>query len=176
MNVPEEEELGTISDTRRAEAFSDGVLAIVITLLILELHLPKTAPGQLLAALLRQWPTYLAYMTSYAYIAVIWLNHKHAFNRIRRMNRGLHWANLGILFTTALFPFATAVVSRAVETGNPADERTAVMLYALVGALVCGSWLVFFLYLDHHPQLHARGVPERFFRGEFLRAGLGVSL
>ena len=95
------------SDTRRAEAFSDGVLAIIITLLVLELKPPQGEPGRLLAGLLAQWPTYLAYVTSYLYVAVIWLNHKATFKRIHTIDRGLHWANVGVLFTTALLPFAT---------------------------------------------------------------------
>lgn len=70
----------TRSDTNRAEAFSDAVIAIVITLLVLELTPPETEPGELLAGLLGQWPTYLAYAASYIYLAVIWLNHKSAFS------------------------------------------------------------------------------------------------
>src|SRR5690242_15895279 len=99
------------SDTSRAEAFSDSIFAIIITLLVLDLKPPQIEPSRLLFGLLQQWPTYLAYVTSYCYIAVVWLNHKHAFMRIRLMNRGLHWTNLGILFTTALLPFPTAVIA-----------------------------------------------------------------
>ncbi|WP_370629211.1 TMEM175 family protein [Paenarthrobacter nitroguajacolicus] len=129
----------TRSDTRRAEAFSDAVIAIVITLLVLELTPPETEPGELLAGLLGQWPTYLAYAASYIYLAVIWLNHKSAFSRIRQMDIGLKWANLGILATLALLPWPTAVIIDTAKTGNVADERVAVALYAIVGALLCLS-------------------------------------
>ena len=165
-----------ITDTRRAESFADAVFAIIITLLVLELRPPEDSPGQLFAGLLREWPSYLAYVTSYLYIAVLWLNHKHAFLRIRTMSRGLHWANLGILFTTALLPFATAVLSRAVRESDLADERTAVALYSLVGTLLCGGWVVFFRYLGHHPTLLDEGVPAEFFIQETTRAWLGVIL
>lgn len=175
MPEPRAEQYHT-TDTRRAESFADAVFAIVITLMVLELPPPEVPPGQLLAGLLHRWPSYLAYVTSYLYIAVIWLNHKHAFVRIRSMNRGLHWANLGILFTTALLPFATAVLSNAVREGHPADERTAVALYSLVGTLLCGTWVVFFRYLSHHPTLLDEGVPAEFFIQETTRAWLGVIL
>jgi uncharacterized membrane protein len=164
------------ADTGRAEAFSDGVLAIIITLLVLDLRPPGGEPGGLLRGLLRQWPTYLAYVTSYVYVGVVWLNHKAMFRRIRSIDRGLHWANFGILFTTALLPFATAVLARAVEHGNRADERTAVGLYALVGALLCASWWTFFHYLSRHPHLTEEDVEETFFPTERTRASVGVVL
>ena len=101
MGMSAEGESGQ-ADTGRAEAFSDGVIAIIITLLVLDLRPPGGEPGGLLRGLLRQWPTYLAYVTSYVYVGVVWLNHKAMFRRIRSIDRGLHWANFGILFTTAL--------------------------------------------------------------------------
>ncbi|GII23825.1 TMEM175 family protein [Planosporangium mesophilum] len=164
------------TDTRRAEAFSDGVLAIVITLLVLDLRTPSVPPGHLLEGLLAQWPAYLAYVTSYIYVAVVWLNHKAAFKRVVHVDRGLHWANLGVLFTTALLPFPTAVLSRTVLEENPTDIRTAVALYALVGALVCAAWLALFQHLSTHPILLAEGVEAEFFAKERIRAWAGIAL
>ena len=164
------------SDTSRAEAFSDAVIAIVITLLVLELTPPETEPGGLLAGLLGQWPTYLAYAASYIYLAVIWLNHKSAFSRIREMDVGLHWANLGILATLALLPWPTAVIIDAAKTGNPTDERVAVALYAIIGALLCLSWLVFFSHLARHPDLTVEEVEDSYFARERPRALAGVVL
>jgi uncharacterized membrane protein len=166
----------TRSDTSRAEAFSDAVIAIVITLLVLELTPPETEPGGLLTGLLGQWPTYLAYAASYIYLAVIWLNHKSAFSRIREMDIGLQWANLGILATLALLPWPTTVIIDTAKTGNPADERVAVALYALVGALLCLSWLVFFSHLARHPELTEEEVEESYFARERPRALAGVVL
>ncbi|RZU77766.1 uncharacterized protein DUF1211 [Micromonospora kangleipakensis] len=122
---------GLRSDTGRAIGFSDAVLAIIITLLVLDLRTPEVPPGGLLHALLSQWPVYLAYVTSYLYVAVNWLNHKGTFHRVRCTDRGLHWANLVVLFSVALLPFVTAVVSRAVEKGDRFDERVAVACYGL---------------------------------------------
>ena len=164
------------SDPSRAVAFSDAVIAIVITLLVLDLRPPDTEPGGLLHGLLSEWPTYLAYAASYVYLAVIWLNHKAAFTRIREMDRGLQWANLGILATLALVPWPTAVIAETARTGNLADERVAVALYAVVGALLCLSWLVFFSYLARHPDLTKEEVDDSYFARERPRALIGVSL
>ena len=164
------------SDTRRGESFADGVIAIIITVLALELRPPEFEPGQLIEALLQQWPTYLAYVTSYLYLAVIWMNHKAAFTRIREMDRGLQWANLGILATLALVPWPTAVIAETARTGNLADERVAVGLYAIIGALLCLSWLVFFSHLARHPDLTKEEVDDSYFARERPRALLGVLL
>jgi uncharacterized membrane protein len=166
--------LGT--DTRRAEAFSDAVFAIVITLLVLDLRPPQVPPGRLLAGLLQQWPAYLAYATSYLYVAVVWLNHKAAFRRISHVDRGLHWANLSVLFTAALLPFPTSVMARAVQEDNPADIRTAVGLYSLVGALMCAAWLAFFHHLSRRPVLLEKDTDPEYFARERIRAWAGIVL
>jgi uncharacterized membrane protein len=169
-----EAEHAVTSDTTRAEAFSDAVLAIVITLLVLDLKAPEHEPGQLLRGLLAQWPTYLAYVTSYLYIAVVWLNHKAAFHRIRAMTRGMHWANLAVLFTTALLPWPTAVVARVLAEENLTDAKVSIGLYDLVGVLLCLSWLLFFHVVGRHPELTEDDVDERFFPAERVRAGIGT--
>ncbi|WP_144872479.1 TMEM175 family protein [Microbacterium sp. 1.5R] len=164
------------TDPSRAVGFSDAIIAIVITLLVLDLRPPDAEPGELLPALLDEWPTYLAYAGSYVYLAVIWLNHKAAFLRIREMDRGLQWANLGLLATLALVPWPTAVIAETARTGNLSDERVAVALYALVGALLCASWLVFFHYLAQHPELTRADVDDTYFARERPRALVGVVL
>jgi uncharacterized membrane protein len=165
-----------LSDTRRAEGFSDAVFAIVATLLALDLKPEPGEPGRLLPELLQRWPTYLAFLTSFLYVGVIWLNHKAVFAHIRQMDRGLHWANLAVLATVTLLPMPTAVLAAAVEGGNAADERTAIGLYGLIGALVCAAWLWFFHYLWAHPSLLADDVHSAFYRRERVRAVAGVVL
>jgi uncharacterized membrane protein len=164
------------SDTRRTESFSDGVFSIVITLLVLDLRPPQVQPGRLLYGLIQEWPAYLAYLTSYLYVAVVWLNHKSAFRRIGHIDRGLHWTNLGVLFTTALLPFPTAVLSRVLQERNLTDIRVGVGLYALVGAWLCANWLVFFHHLARHPILLEEGVDPHFFPAERIRAWVGIAL
>ncbi|MBQ1045807.1 MULTISPECIES: TMEM175 family protein [unclassified Micromonospora] len=165
---------GTRPDTNRAIGFSDAVFAIVITLLVLDLRVPETAPGGMLRELLDQWPVYLAYVTSYLYVAVNWLNHKGTFHRVRSTDRGLHWANLGVLFSVALLPFVTGLVSRAVEEGDTFDERVAVSAYALVGVLLSVTWLWLYHYLSRHRELLEPHVSAGFFEAERVRALLGV--
>jgi uncharacterized membrane protein len=178
VSIPSDgEELAVeLSETDRVETFSDGVFAIAITLLVLDVRPPPHRPGDLVGALLRLWPAYLGYITSFAYIAVIWLNHHAAFKRIRFIDRRLHIANLAVLCTTALLPFPTAVLSSTLQAANVADQRAAVVLYALVGALMCASWTAFFHVLIVRPQLVEEKVPEGFFRGDRLRAAIGVVL
>ncbi|MET8090277.1 TMEM175 family protein [Micromonospora sp. NPDC005220] len=169
-------DLGDRSDTSRAVAFSDAIFAIIITLLVLDLRVPDVPPGHLLSGLLGQWPSYVAYLASYSYVAVVWLNHKAAFNRIQQTDRGLHWVNLLVLFSTALLPFPTAVVSHALQEHDNADQRVAVAFYALIGAVLCATWLAFYHYLAKNPDLLKNQAKSGFFHVERFRALAGVVL
>jgi uncharacterized membrane protein len=164
------------SDTARVEQFSDGVFAIVITLLVLNLQIPEHAEGQLLTAMVEQWPAYLSYFGSFFGVGVIWLNHHAAFMRIGRVDKGLQFANLSLLFTTALIPFPTAVVSRALVEGiNGVDAATAVAFYALAATAMCVSWLLLYTQAHrHYDHLAERGVDRTFFTRNRKRAIVGV--
>lgn len=163
------------TDTGRVEAFSDAVLAIAITILALEMSTPPHQIDGLLPALLHQWPAYLGYVTSFAYIGVIWLNHHQAFTRIRVVDRGLHAANLALLLTTAALPFPTGVLSEALqeEVSSP-DARTAVVLYALIAASMCASWVWIYLHLARHPDILAPTIEPHYVRHGQLRSALGM--
>jgi uncharacterized membrane protein len=163
-----------VSDTRRVEAFSDGVFAIAITLLVLDLRVPEFDTGRLLHDLAHLWGAYIAYVSSFLYIGVIWLNHHNAFTRIHRIDWGLQWANLSLLFTTALLPFPTAVLSAALQSGGTSDRRTAVVLYALIAGAMAASWLGLFHRLSQHPELTDGESGAAFFRRERGRAWLGI--
>ena len=89
----------------RLEAFSDGVLAIVITIMVLELRPPEGTTFEDLFAL---WPQILAYAMSFAYIAIYWVNHHHLFQAVRAVNGIVLWANILLLFALSLVPFVTA--------------------------------------------------------------------
>lgn len=89
----------------RFEAFSDGVLAIIITIMVLELHVPH---GDTLQALAAQWPVFLSYVLSFIYVGIYWNNHHHLLHATRNVTGGMMWANLNLLFWLSLFPFATA--------------------------------------------------------------------
>ncbi|MBK8903260.1 MAG: DUF1211 domain-containing protein [Anaerolineaceae bacterium] len=89
----------------RLEAFSDGVLAIVITIMVLELSAPEE---QTLAALWRLWPTFLSYALSFVFIGIYWNNHHHLFQAVQQVDGRILWANLHLLFWLSLTPFVTA--------------------------------------------------------------------
>ena len=89
----------------RLAAFTDGVFAVIITIMVLELKPPH---GATLAALAAQAPTFLGYALSFVYVAIYWNNHHHFFTLVRRVNGAILWANIHLLFWVSLVPFTTA--------------------------------------------------------------------
>lgn len=165
-----------LADTDRLEAFSDGVFSITITLLVVEIVRPEYETGHLLDKLVSQWPNYIAFLASFCYVGVIWLNHRAVFSRVRYCDRALHIANLLMLLTSGLIPFPTALLSFALQHGNRFDAQVAVAVYALIGGLMCLAWLSLFHVLTIHPYLLAKGIDPGFFPKERLRAWVGVAL
>src|SRR6266404_4902268 len=84
-----------LAEPGRVEVFSDGVFAIIITLLVLEIHRPPAIPGKLAEELLAAWPAYLSYALAFLYVGIIWLNHHGVFQYIRKVDLTLNWINLG---------------------------------------------------------------------------------
>ena len=166
---------GPLAESTRVEAFSDGVFAIAITLLVLDLKAPVTR-GAILHDLLVQWPAYVAYLASFGYIGVIWVNHHYLFTRIARVNGALLWRNLALLFAMSVLPFPTAVVASAFQYGDLSDERTATIFYALVAGAAAATWLVLFHFLSRAPYLLEDEAHTAFFAAERRRAVLGVTL
>ena len=115
----------------RIEAFSDGVIAVIITIMVLDLKVPS---GESLAALWPLWPTFLAYVLSYGYVAIYWVNHHRLFSHARIVTNGLLWANMSLLFTLSLVPFATAYL------GNHRFGRDATLLYLVAMLLPAVSY------------------------------------
>ncbi|MET8308566.1 TMEM175 family protein [Micromonospora sp. NPDC005173] len=165
-----------MSETDRLTAFSDGVFAIVITLLVIELRVPEYHKGELLTGLLDEGASYLAFVVSFIYIGVLWLNHHALVRLIRGTTLALSWINLGILFGAVIIPFPTAVLASAFTHGDTADRRAAVALYALAAALMSAPWLVFFGYLRRHPALLQREVSPEYVRTQRLRPVTGLVL
>lgn len=164
---------GLLAESSRVEAFSDGVLAIVITLLVLDLRAPEK-PGVMLDELLQQWPVYTAYLASFGYVGVIWVNHHQLFTRIGAVDSGLLWRNLALLLTTSVLPFPTAVLGSAFEHGNHRDQVVGLIFYALISATMASSWLLLFHYLAVNQRLLAGHTPAAFFAQERQRALIGV--
>lgn len=137
--------------TARIEAFSDGVIAIIITIMVLEIHPPR-APT--LDALLALWPTLLAYLLSFAYIAIYWVNHHRLLGFARRYTVPLSWANMLLLFSLSLVPISTEWLGQYPLQTIP----TATYLVTLILPAVAYRWLdaeVLTLIADQHrkPQL-----------------------
>jgi uncharacterized membrane protein len=89
----------------RLEAFSDGVIAVIITIMVLELHAPAEPT---VSALMAVWPSFLVYAVSFLMVAIMWINHHHFFLHARRSTPGLMWSNVFLLFWMSLIPFDTA--------------------------------------------------------------------
>lgn len=131
------------SETARVEAFSDGVFAIAITLLILNLKVPSGPAGHLGEGLTAQWPTYAAFLLSFAFIGIMWVNHHRLFNHIRRSDSGLLFLNLLLLLGITVVPFPTALLAAHYGTA----DRT------VAAAVFNGTYVVlavFFNILWHH--------------------------
>ncbi len=107
----------------RLEAFSDGVIAIIITIMVLEMQAPK---GKTFSDLLEVIPTFIGYLLSYIFVATYWLNHHRLFEIIKSVNTKILWANLNFLLWLSLIPFATSWLGNITTSTNP------VMLYAVL--------------------------------------------
>ncbi len=165
---------GLLSGSGRVEAFSDGVLAIALTLLALDLKVPAGTPGTVVGQLLAQWPSYVAYLASFVYVGVIWVSHHALFARISKVDSGLLWRNLVLLLPASILPFPTATLAYVMQHGTLGDQRAALALYGLVAAAMGATWLLMFSYLDRRRGLLRGDVPAGFFREERRRAVLGI--
>ncbi len=114
----------------RLEAFSDGVIAIIITIMVLELKVPPHADG--LADLKSLLPVFLSYVLSFIYVGIYWNNHHHMFHSTQYVTGGILWANLHLLFWLSLFPFTTAWVG----ANHLAPTATAVYGFVLLMAAI----------------------------------------
>jgi uncharacterized membrane protein len=109
---------GADAETDRIEAFSDGVFAIAITLLVLDLHLPDTSRNGVWRGLVHEWPQFAAYLTSFFIIGIMWANHHSMFRTIVRADRTLLFLNLLLLLWTTLLPFPTRLVAEHLRDGG----------------------------------------------------------
>jgi uncharacterized membrane protein len=116
-------------EKNRMEAFSDGVLAIIITIMVLELKVP---PGVQLTALKPLLPVFLSYVLSFIYLGIYWNNHHHMLHTLKHVSGGILWANLHLLFWLSLFPFTTGWMGENHFAATPAAVYGAVLLMAAI--------------------------------------------
>jgi len=120
-------------EKNRLEAFSDGVLAIIITIMVLELKVPHGADFDALMPVL---PVFLSYVLSFLYVGIYWNNHHHMFQTTKRVSGGILWANLHLLFWLSLFPFSTAWIGENHLAPAPIAVYGFVLLMAGVAYLI----------------------------------------
>jgi uncharacterized membrane protein len=135
----------------RLEAFSDGVFAIAITLLVLELGVSADAGEHLLHSILHEWPSYLAYVTSFLTIGVIWLQHSAITGALRGADPTLYRLNLLVLLLVSFLPFPTKLIGEFVGETEP--ERVAAVFYGLTLLALSLALTAFVRYAAEHRRL-----------------------
>jgi uncharacterized membrane protein len=130
--------------TGRVEAFSDGVFAVAITLLIFDVHVPSGSMGSLGTGLLWQWPSYVSFLISFTFIGIMWVNHHRLFNHIRRSDNLLLFLNLLLLLGVTTVPFPTALLANRYFV--PGDRVVAVAVFNGTYFVIA----IFFNILWHH--------------------------
>ncbi|MEV5834861.1 TMEM175 family protein [Nocardia sp. NPDC052112] len=139
-------------DPLRTVVFSDAVIAIAITLLVLEIRVPQDAQD-LLHGLITLWPSYLAYVVTFMLIGQIWANHHVMFDQIRRVDRVVLFLNTVLLMDIAFLPFAASVLAQAFHEGH--GQRTAVVFHGLTFELAAILFNVIWEYARRNHRLLA---------------------
>jgi len=123
----------------RLEAFSDGVLAIVITIMVLEMKVPEGASW---AALMAVWPVFLSYVLSFIYLGIYWNNHHHMLHTVKRVTGAILWANLHLLFWLSLVPFVTGWLGENHFAALPAALYGVVLLMAAIAYYILQQLII----------------------------------
>jgi uncharacterized membrane protein len=144
--------------TNRIEAFSDGVIAIAITLLVLEISVPEESFNDLWQGIFDQWPSYLAYVTSFLTIGVIWFIHHGIFRRLAFADATITRLNLVLLMLIALLPFPTTLMAEAIDSSE--SERAAVIFYGLVLFAISAVLNLIWQHVARNPDLVAEDVSD----------------
>ena len=126
----------------RLEAFTDGVIAVIITIMVLEMKAPHGAD---VASLVPLWPVFLAYVLSFVYVGIYWNNHHHMLHAVERVNGSILWANLHVLFWLSLVPFVTAWMS---------ENHFAALTVAAYGVVLLLSGVAFVLLTQCLATIH----------------------
>jgi uncharacterized membrane protein len=148
--------VGDHFETGRLEAFSDGVFAIAITLLVLELSVPEDDFDDLLAGILDQWPSYLAYLTSFLTIGGVWLVHHAIVRRMRYADTWFVRVNLLLLLAVSFLPFPTKLVAEAIASTSA--ERVAVLFYGATLFVISAIVAAMGRYVAAREALRREGV------------------
>jgi uncharacterized membrane protein len=161
-----------VEGTGRLEAFSDGVIAIIVTLLIFEVRLPDVGSGtdaEIWAALGTIAPKFISFTVSFFTVAIFWVNHHHFFSRVTHSDWKLLWANNLLLFFLAIVPFTTAVL------GDHSASSVAAAMYALNLGLAAAAFTLMGSYVFFLGDLVPASVSRAERRREWKRSWLGTA-
>jgi uncharacterized membrane protein len=152
MSTESDESGVELKETGRIEAFSDGVFAIAITLLVLEIRVPRELPEGtgLAAALADQWPSYFALLTSFATIGIMWINHHRLFTLIKRSDQGLLVLNALLLLGVTVVPFPTALIAEYIK--RP-DAPVAALVYSGTYVFIAIAFDALWWYASYRGRL-----------------------
>ena len=158
--------------TSRVEAFSDGVFAVAITLLVLQFGIPQVQSGKLFSALLGQWPQLVTYVASFLTVGVVWVNHHAIFRGLRAVDRTIQFINLVLLLCVVLVPYPTELLGRYLN--SPSNGSVAAAFYAVVMTTMSISFQVLVIWALTHPNLLQPEVGVRSLRSVMPRFGVGL--
>ena len=154
--------------TNRLEAFSDGVFAVAITLLILEINVPEGE--HLWHQLKEEWPSFASFFVSFWVIGIIWVNHHGLLDHLKRTDRPVLYLNLLVLMTVVFIPFSTALMADHLKSG--ADEKVAALVYALAFLAMGIAFDLFWTYIVKHRRELGVEIPDE----EVRRMSLGFMI
>ena len=156
--------------TNRLEAFSDGVFAIAITLLVLELNVPE---GEHLWQQLKdEWPSFGAFFVSFWVIGIIWVNHHGVLDHLARADRGVLYLNLLLLFTVVFIPFPTALLADHLKSGE--DEKVAAIVYSGAFLAMSLAYGVLWTYITNRRRLPGVELTDEQMRRTSVRFQIGT--
>jgi uncharacterized membrane protein len=164
----------SVTSSRRLEAFSDGVFAIAITLLVLDLAVPPregSPEGGLARALGHEWPAYFAYLVSFLVIGIIWINHHTVFDKVRLIDRPVMFANLALLLVVSALPFPTRLLADYLTAGS--DSHVAAAVYSATMFLMGMAFNLLWLTVTRDAGLLHEHLDRKASRAAFRRFGLG---
>jgi uncharacterized membrane protein len=158
--------------TSRLEAFSDGVFAVAITLLVLEINVP--GGEHLWHQLKEEWPSFASFFVSFWVIGIIWVNHHGVLDHLKRIDRPVLYLNLLVLMTVVFIPFATALMAEHLKSGS--DEKVAALVYAL-SSLAMGIAISFFwTYVVRHRRELGVEIPDEEVRSMSIGFMIGTPI
>jgi uncharacterized membrane protein len=147
-------------ETHRLESLSDNVFAVAMTLLVFDLHVPRTTTRESLGSFLfEQWPHYIGYVISFVVIALVWLQHHRVFRHLERLDATVFASNVALMLMVVLLPFATSTLASFMAQNR--DQRSVAVFFGAVLTAVAASLAWLWWWIEHHEGLAREGTSER---------------